>query len=155
MARFARLLVAAALTLAVAAPASTAHAQATLTPLFTVAGVVNTGSFGTFIACTNTDTVSISVGIDFFAQAGNQLINAAANAVSLSPHASILFGTQISAALSVDAIVNPGSVTKGSIVVETTSKKIVCSASLVDPSTNPPISMTTLTMAYKGKQKGD
>jgi hypothetical protein len=65
MDRIARLLVAAVLTLAVAAPAS---AAATLAPLFTVAGVVNTVALATYFACTNTDTVAESVGIEVFGQ---------------------------------------------------------------------------------------
>lgn len=51
MKRIARLLVAAALTLAVAVSAS----AAVLAPLFTVSGVINNGALATFFACTNTD----------------------------------------------------------------------------------------------------
>jgi hypothetical protein len=152
MNRIARLLVAAVLTLSVAVPAS---AAATLAPLFTVAGVMNTVALATYFACTNTDTVAESVGIEVFGQGGTQLVTATSNAVALGPQATILFGTQTAAALTVDAVPNPGPVTKGSANIWTTSKKIVCSAFLADTNANPPASMTNLTIAYKGKQKGD
>jgi hypothetical protein len=83
MNHIARLLVGAALTLAVAAPASTAHAQATLAPLFTVAGVINTGSFGTYFACTNTDTSPVSIGVEVFDQGGTSTNNPATPAAVL------------------------------------------------------------------------
>jgi hypothetical protein len=152
MARFARLLAAAALTLAVVAPAS---AVATLAPLFTVAGVMNTGSFGTYFACTNTDTGPVIVGVEVFDQGGTSTNNPTTTAVSLGSQASVLFGTQGANSLSLDAQLSVGVINKGSAHILTTSKKVVCSALLVDPGSNPAVSMTTLTIAYKGKQKGD
>jgi hypothetical protein len=155
MNHIARLLVGAALTLAVAAPASTAHAQATLAPLFTVAGVINTGSFGTYFACTNTDTSPVSIGVEVFDQGGTSTNNPATTAVSLAPQASVMFGTQTANSLSHDGLLSVGVITKGSAHILTTSKKVVCSALLVDPGSNPAVSMTTLTVTVKGKQKGD
>jgi hypothetical protein len=156
MARFARLLVAGALTLAAVGPATTAHAQAPLAPLFTVPGVVNAGALGTFFACTNDDTVAQSVGIDIFGQGGSQLVVATSNAVSLSPQATILFGTQTALGLTIDGpAFNPGIITKGSARILSTTKKIACTAFVADTNGTPPVSMTNLTIAYKGKQKGD
>ncbi len=148
MLRVSRLLIAAALTLAIAGPAS---AAAVLAPLFTVPGLINTSSHATFFTCTNTDTAPVTVGIDVYGQAGNLLVTAASDAVSISPNATVMFGT--AGALSLDVNLNPGLVSKGSAQIQTTSKKIVCSAFLIDPSTE--ITYTTLTMAAKGKQKGD
>jgi hypothetical protein len=153
MFRVSRLLVAAALTLAVVGSAS---ASSTLAPLLTVAGVVNTAGLSTYFACTNTDVVNVTIGIDVFGQAGGApLVTAGSNAVSIASRATILFGTQTAAALTIDVVANPGTVTKGSADIETTSKKIACTAFLVDPGSNPPVSMTTLTIVRKGKQKGD
>ncbi len=155
MFRVSRLLVAAALTLAITAPVVPAQAAATLAPLFTVPGMTNGGTLGTFFACTNTDVVPLNVGIDEFGQNGTQLVTAASNAVSLSPQSTVLFATTSALGFAVDVNINPGIVTKGSAVIWTTGKKVACSAFLADNGNNPPISMTTLTIVAKGKQKGD
>ncbi len=152
MFRVSRLLVAAALALAVATPAS---AAGVLAPLFTVPGVINSLSLGTFFACTNTDVVPLSVGIEVFGQNGTQLVTAASNAVNLSPQSTELFSTTNALGFAVDVNLNPGVVTKGSANVWTTGKRVVCSAFVSDNNNNPPTSMVTLTIVRKGKQKGD
>jgi hypothetical protein len=158
MFRVSRLLVAAALTLAVAAPAS---AAVVLAPLFTVPGLINHGTLATYFACTNADTVAATVGVEVFDQGGIQLTNESSNATSLAPHATILFGTQTSLALVIDCELGatcasaPGDVTKGSAIILTSSKKIVCTAFVADSNGSPPASMTNLTIVRKGKQKGD
>jgi hypothetical protein len=152
MSRFVRTLSVAVFVLAIAAPA---FAAGTLAPLFTVPGVVNTGTLGTYFACTNTDAVPVTVGVEVFGQGGSSGNNPLTTAISLGPQATVMFGTQIANGLSVDAALNPGFITKGLAHILTTSKKVACSAYLADSSGNPPISMTTLTIAAKGKQKGD
>jgi hypothetical protein len=149
-----RLLVAAALTLAVAAPAS---AASTLAPLFTVSGVINNGSLATFFSCTNTDTVPTTVGIEIDNGNGTLLNVPSATALSISPKNTVLFGTTAASPLTfaVDANLAPGTVAKGSPQILTTSKKIVCSAIIADPSGNPPQSIGNLTIAAKGRQRGD
>lgn len=75
----------------------------------------------------------------------------------MAPQASVLFGTSTAnpASRAVDANLAPGGVSKGSALILTTSKKVVCSAILADPLGDPPVDMATLTIAAKGKQKGD
>ncbi len=152
MFRVSRLLVVAVLTLAVARPAS---ASAIPAPLFTVAGVVNNGGLGTFVACTNGDAVPVTVGVEVFGPSGASLNNPTSTAVNVAPQATVLFGTTPAGGLAVDINLGIGNVEKGSAHILTTSKKIVCSPFLADFVNNPPTSMTRLTISAKGKEKGD
>ena len=148
-----RLLVAAALSLAFAGPASAAPV---LTPVFTVAGVMNNAAaLGAYFACTNGDTVPVTVGLEVFGQSGASLNNPNSSAVSFAPGASVLIGLEPAAGLDVDVNLNIGLVAKGSAHILTTSKKIVCSAFVADENNTPPSTMVSLTVAAKGKQKGD
>ena len=110
---------------------------------------------GTYFACTNGDTASVSIGVEVFGQAGTSANNPLSTAVSIAPQASVLFGTTAAAGVSTDVNLLPGAIQKGSAHILATSKKVVCTAFVIDPFSNPPISMVNLTIAAKGKQKGD
>jgi hypothetical protein len=146
-------LIRASVVLALAVSAPPAHAQAT--PLFTVAGVINSGGLGTFFACTNSDTVAATIGVEVFDGSGASLNNPTATQVSVAAQETVLFGTTGALGLSIDANLSPGIFTKGSAHILSTSKKIACSAFLAHSGNIPPMSMVTLTIAAKGKQKGD
>jgi hypothetical protein len=146
-------LIRASVVLALAVSAAPAHAQAT--PLFTVAGVINSGGLGTFFGCTNSDTVAATIGVEVFDASGASLNNPTATQVSVAAQGTVLFGTTNPAGLSIDANLAPGVVTKGSAHILSISKKIACSAFVAEAANAPPVSMVTLTVAAKGKQKGD
>jgi hypothetical protein len=148
-----RFLALAVCTVALAASGSPARAQ--LTPLFTVPGVVNNGTLGTFFACTNTDTATVTIAVEVFDQAGASKNAPSTTAVSVAPQGTVLVGTTGAATFTADALLNPQSIEKGSARVLATSKKVVCSAFLADLVNVPPISMTTLSIVVKGKQRGD
>jgi len=110
--------------------------------------------FVTFFGCTNADQASVTIGVEVFGPAGGASINnAATTAISVAPGATVLFGTQTTPSLTIDGNLATGSVSKGSARILATSKKIVCTAFLADPSGTPPVSMVSLTIVAKTKQK--
>jgi hypothetical protein len=124
--------------------------------VWSVPGVINNGSFGAFIACTNAGSSTATVGVEVFGAAGGvALNNAGATAISTASGATVLFGTSTAVSFSVDANLAPGPVAKGSArVLSTTSKGILCSAFLADPAGQPPVAMTNLTIVKRTSQRG-
>ncbi len=124
--------------------------------VYSVPGVINTGALATFFSCTNVDSASATVGVEVFGPAGGASINnAATTAISVAPGATVIFGTSNALGISVDANLNVGFVSKGSARILATSTKLLCTAFLADPGSAPPISMVSLTIVGKTKQKGD
>jgi hypothetical protein len=124
--------------------------------IFSVSGVINNVNLAAYISCTNADTQAVTVGVEVFGPAGGASLNVAAStAISVAAGATVLFGTTTSSWATVDANLATGPVSKGSARILATSKKLVCSAFLVDPSGQPPVSIANLTIVAKVKQKGD
>ncbi len=147
---FTRLLVATSLVLVTAF--GTANAQ--LTPRFVVPGVMNTGPLGTFFFCTNPSEAPVAVGIQVLAADGTPINVPSDTSGLLGPHTTIMFGTDVASGLSVEQNLAVGIVDHGSAQIVGSSYRIACSVFLADRYSNPPSSMTTLSVV-KGKQKGD
>ena len=123
--------------------------------LYSVPGVLATGTLRTFFACTNTSSANIRVGVEIFSQVGGPGANdPSATSLELPPGATRIFG---SAALGIpvdSSVVGP--ISKGSARILATSKKgIICTAFVANPGNDPPTSMAQLTIVAKTKQKGD
>ena len=133
-----------------------ANAVTGLSWTYSVPGVINNGTIATFIACTNGNTTSVTVGVEIYQADGTLLNTASTTAISVGPNATVLFGTTASnpATLAIDANLAPGAVTKGSAHIVTSGTKIFCSAFLADPTGNPPVAMTTLSIIKKASQRG-
>src|SRR2546426_8329797 len=125
--------------------------------LWSVPGVMGIGVLETFFPCTNTTGAPIRVGIEVFGPAGGAAANdPSATSLNVVAGATVLFGTNGAAGLSVDGTLGAGFISKGSARVLATAKSgIICGAFLADPSNAPPASMTTLMVVKKTKQKGD
>jgi hypothetical protein len=125
--------------------------------IYSVPGVMNVGPVGTFLACTNTTSANIRVGVEIFGAAGGAAINdPSATSLDISPGGTRLFGTTATNWVSVDSSLGAGFVSKGSArILATASKGIICSAFLANPDQVPPTSMADLTIVAKTKQKGD
>lgn len=122
--------------------------------MYAVPGGLNTGALGTFLACTNADTSSATIGVEVFGPAGGgALNNAALTAISVAPGATVLFGTGGAAGISIDSSIGPGLVSKGSARIRATSTRILCTAFAADKGNDPPISSWQLIIVAKTKQK--
>jgi len=121
--------------------------------LYSVPFVTRGGGLETVFACTSTDTVPIQVGVEVFGAPGGAPFNdAAATSLTLNPGANVRFGTSSTASISINSSVG-GSPSGGSARILATSKKLVCTAFLVDGGNAPPTSMVYLTIIAKTKQK--
>ena len=127
---------------------------ATTFHLYSVPGVINNGVLGTYFSCTSTDTATMQVGVELFFSGGGAPSNdAAATSLSVTPGATVMFGTIAAAGLSINSSLGGGPMSKGSARILATSKKLACTAFLADPGNAPPTSMAQLTIIAKLKQK--
>src|SRR5207244_1057249 len=103
--------------------------------------------------CTSTDTAPMTVSVEVFGSSGGAPGNdAAANARTLQPGATVLFGTFSAAGFAIDS--NVGGLTgNGSARILSTSKKLACTAFVADFANNPPTTSWQLTIIAKLKQK--
>ena len=122
--------------------------------LYSVPGVIRTGSLATFFSCTSTDTATMQAGVEVFGAPGGAPANdAAATSLTVAPGATVMFGTSAAAGILIDSNLGSGSMSKGSARVLATSKKLVCTAFVADDGNDPPTSMVQLTIIAKLKQK--
>ena len=128
---------------------------ATTFHLYSVPGVIaGAGGLGTYFSCTSTDTATMQVGVELFFSAGGAPANdAVATSLSVSPGATVMFGTSAAAGLSINSSLGGGFMSKGSGRILATSKKLACTAFLADVGNAPPTSMAQLTIIAKLKQK--
>jgi len=128
------------------------EAGKTTVHLYSVPFVTRSGGLETIFACTSTDTVPIRVGVEIFGNVGAAPFNdAAATSLAVTPGQNVRFGTGNTVALSIGS--NVGGSTGGSARILATSKKVVCTAFLMDAANAPPTSMVSLTIIAKTKQK--
>ena len=120
--------------------------------VYSVSGVVNDG-WATMFFCTNADKKAVTIGVEVFGEAGGAPANdAASNALLTLPGQSVLFVTNGVGGFLADSGLSPGTISKGSARILSTSKKIVCSAVLAKTDGT---SMAPLSVVAKTKQKGD
>jgi hypothetical protein len=134
----------------------TVQAQTTNHPLFTVLGVVNYQSLGTVFACTQTVDTPASVTIELYDSSDTLVATGVALPVTLRQTA--LFGTRTFAALSAQygfqqAVPTDAEMSRASARIYSTSKSVMCSATVLDAVNSPPTSMTTLQVVAGRKQK--
>ena len=142
------LLVAALLTLALAAPT---QAQLVGKPLFRVPGVVNYQSLGTVISCTNTDDVAATFTVEIYNNTGTMVATGTSGTLGFQ-HTTSLSSRAITAIDTVN-LAAPATVARGSAKIFSTSKSLMCSAYLVDSVDSPPASMASLQVVPGTKQK--
>jgi hypothetical protein len=131
-------------------------ARAASGPLFRVSGVVNALTLATVFSCTNTGTVATNITIQVFDASG--AATGTQGMATLNPGASVLFGTASVSGFFISGGNNlnlPNTVATGSAQISSTQKTLMCTAIVTDSNSNPPVSMTTLTIISKTKQKGD
>lgn len=131
--------------------------------VFSVTGVTSAGGGGleTSFRCTSMDVRHIAIGVEIFnfdgnapplndVNTGNGLVRPVASGDSIT------ISTANTAAFTEAAILGGiGSVYSGSARIISTSKKILCTAILLDPTNAPPTSMVQLPVFAGTKQKGD
>jgi len=132
--------------------------------VFTVPGVIKNNNLETVFICTSLDTVgTASIGVEVFAAAGGPPLNDVSTpnldgAESVGPGETATIATGSTVALHEDEIIDvlvPASVKNGSARIVSTSKKITCSAFVVDELNDPPNVLGALSVISKKKQKGD
>jgi hypothetical protein len=137
-------------------PLPVLQAGQTTVHLYSVPGVLNDGgsNLATFFTCTSTSTSSPTVGVELFpAAGGGSFNNAAAEALSVAPGATVTFGTVGAGNLFTDQALSILAGVKGSARILSTSKHLVGTAFLADVADNTPTSMVELTIIAKVKQK--
>ena len=124
--------------------------------LYSVPGVIgNEGGLRTYFSCTSTDTATMQVGVELFAEFGGAAANdAAATSLSVAAGATVRFGTAPAVGFSIDSSLGTG-FSRGSARILATSKKLACTGFVADAGNAPPTSMVQLTIIAKLKQKGE
>jgi hypothetical protein len=161
---YARPLIAAVIVLAIAVPAQAQFFYSNPPPLmgqesyhiYSVPGVIASGSLGTFFACTNTTSASIRVGVEGFGAAGGPSINDPSfSSLDISSGGTRIFGTTTAVGISVSSNVAVGTSQGSARILATEKKGIICSAFVADNGNDPPTSMADLKVVAKTKQRGE
>jgi hypothetical protein len=122
--------------------------------VYSVPGVIQTLSLGTFFSCTSLEkTATMRVGVEAFAGPGGLPVNdAVATSLAIQPGGTVTFGTNTAVGFSVTSDLGIFQ-TQGSARILSTSKKLMCTAYRADYANSPPTSMVQLTIIAKTKQK--
>jgi hypothetical protein len=112
--------------------------------------VINDRAFGTYFFCSSSSAVPQSVTVEAFAANGTASGSAS---LVLAPSKTVIFGTRDSAALTEDVLMGSGVITAGAARILSTESKVMCSALIVDATNSTPISMVSLNVVAKLKQK--
>ncbi len=137
-------------------PLPVLQAGATTQFLYSVPGVIALPQIGTYFSCASTDVASMQVGVEVFGAAGGGPVNdASASSVTVPPGGTVVFGTSAAASFTSNDVGSGNGIGNASARILATSKKLICTAFLADPSNVPPTSMVHLDVVLKLKQKGD
>jgi hypothetical protein len=133
--------------------ASGAAAQ-TPSVLYTVTGVTKVANLETAFVCTSTETVNaLTLQVQLF---GNDATPAGSSSpLSMTPNQTFTFLTGSVAGVLPNSIISASLGGTGSAQILSTSKKLLCTAFILDSTSSPPASMVSLPVFAKGKQKGD
>jgi hypothetical protein len=121
--------------------------------VFSVPGAMKSDKLDTVISCTNVDTASIAILAQFFDDSGT-LVDPNAFTVSFNNGESLHFATGLLPSIPLSVQYNTGTFV-GSARIVATSKKMICTAFLIDNTSNPPVSMLQLPVVRRVVQKGD
>lgn len=131
--------------------------------VYTVPGVIKNNLLETIFMCTSLDTAGdIVVGVEVFGALGGLPLNPVGTpdldgAETISPGETATIATGGTQGFHEDEIIDsllPASVRNGSARILSTSKRITCSAFVVDELNDPPTTMGALKLISK-KQRGD
>ncbi|MFQ5667539.1 MAG: hypothetical protein ACE5I7_14100 [Candidatus Binatia bacterium] len=145
-------------------PLPTLQTGARTREVFIVPGVVKDNQIETEFSCTSLEKAkTITIAVEVFPATGGSPLNIAGlpaleGALPVPPGATVTIATGTTVGIHEDLLIaglGPASVRNGSARIVSTSKKIACSAYLVDCLNTPPNSMTALTVIGKTRQKGD
>jgi hypothetical protein len=122
--------------------------------LYSVLGVINSGSVQSFFSCTSTDTATMQVAVEIFNEDGSSPSSPTSESFSLPQGASVTFRTGIGggSAFNANKLLFTNSSSFGSARILATSKKLACTAFLVDTSQQP-LFVAPITIIAKTKQK--
>jgi len=110
-----------------------------------------------FFFCTNPSEAPVAIAVQVLALDGTPINVWSDTSALLGPHTTEVWATDVADGLSVDQFQNMGigMLNYGSAQILATSARIACSAFIADRYSNPPASMTTLSMVKGKQQKGD
>jgi hypothetical protein len=128
--------------------------------LFTVPGVVTAGGLGTFFTCTNISPAPVTIGVQLYAADEVDSCNDAdASSVTVAPGATVSLHTQNTSGSSylqsLPITTPPIFMSLGMASILSTSKKVVCNASVNDVANSPPLTSTRLGVYGKKGTIGD
>jgi hypothetical protein len=128
--------------------------------VFTVPGVIKNNNLETVFICTSLDKTSITVGVEVFAASGGSPLNnvgAGEGVETMAPGVTATFATGATVAFHEDDILvlPAASLRNGSARIVSTSKRIGCTAFVVDEISDPPSTMAPLKVLSKTKQHGE
>lgn len=125
---------------------------------YAASGVVNAAGLATLFSCTNTSSITMSASVELFTKEGGNACNSADTVdVSLAPGESVMFSTQNNVEssffdtqplTSVDMFL-----AMGSARILATEKGLFCTAMVADVYNSPPMSMSQIVLAARGKIK--
>jgi hypothetical protein len=121
--------------------------------VYSVPGAMKSDKLDTVVACTDVDSVSVGLNVQYYDRFG-VLLNPTGPTFSIQPGESLHFATALLPSIPLDVQWNTGTFV-GSARVVATSKKLLCTAFILDNTSNPPISMMQLPVIRKVLQKGD
>ena len=126
--------------------------------LWAVPGVVHTAKLATVVTCTNVHFAPVTVGVEVFDDGGFSL---GSTAVNLSPGLTANFSTTslgsptpVLSLPNAPATVDVPEGTYGMLRVLSASRKVVCSAMLIDRVSNPASTINGLPIIHKLKEHG-
>jgi hypothetical protein len=124
--------------------------------LYSVPGIINNGLLTTLFSCTSTDTADMRVGVESFGSAGGSPSNdPVAASFSVLPGGTVTFGCVSAASIAVNSVLSCGPLSRGSARILATSRKLICTAYIVDPGNVPPTSAWQLTIVKGTSQQGE
>jgi hypothetical protein len=125
--------------------------------LDSVPGVVNDAgsALATYFLCTSTSRSPQVVGVEVFNDIGSLVNDATTTKFTLSADGAVNFGTAGSVSIGVHENLSVGALPAGAAGILSTSKSLIRSAVLADPTSNPPAALAKLTIVAKTKEKGD
>jgi hypothetical protein len=126
--------------------------------LYSVPGVINAGSLGTYFSCTSAAKTPSIVAVEVFQDSGGAPLNdASATSLSVPPGATVMLATEDAVGFVEDSFLldplSPPAIAKGSARILSTSTSLICDAFVSDAVHTPPVSMRYLTIVAKTKQK--
>ncbi len=150
---------------AVDSPLPVISTTANTRSLYIVPGVTKNNSIETEFSCTSTDLAPVRVAVEIFDASGvgplnDVAVGSADGAADLLPGGTVTIGTGNTVGIHETKIISFASsgvrnVKSGSARIVATSRRVLCTAFIVDDTTQPVTSMATLKVFGRKRQNGD